>query len=101
MAASLSLTPCSLPQLDEHLLTPASISTLEVHGAANTRRSILDRIFKPLVEDSASAGTTLGQVLDGVSAATKKLARFGAPTSPRSNCTQPLVALRETTTVNT
>ncbi|KAL2262782.1 hypothetical protein VTK26DRAFT_76 [Humicola hyalothermophila] len=62
--------------LDEHLLTPASINTLEVHGATNTRRSLLDHIFKPLVEDSAAAGTTLGQIVNGIGAATKKLARY-------------------------
>ncbi|AEO59188.1 hypothetical protein MYCTH_2094326 [Thermothelomyces thermophilus ATCC 42464] len=71
-------TPNSGPtkMLDEHILTPASISTLEVHGATNTRRSLLDQIFKPVLEDTAAAGTTLGQVLDRVGAATKKLARF-------------------------
>ncbi|KAK4100586.1 hypothetical protein N658DRAFT_559626 [Parathielavia hyrcaniae] len=62
--------------LDEHLLTPASISSLEVHGAANTRRTLLDHIFKPVVEQSAHAGTTLGQILDSVGVATKKMARF-------------------------
>ncbi|KAL2015962.1 hypothetical protein VTK56DRAFT_4497 [Thermocarpiscus australiensis] len=66
----------STHMLDEHLLTPASISSLEVHGATNTRRSLLDHVFNPLVEDSAKAGTTLGQVLDRLGAATKKLARF-------------------------
>lgn len=78
----------SCVQLDEHLLTPASINTLEVHGATNTRRSLLDHIFKPLVEDSAAAGITLGQVVNGIGAATKKLSRFGAP-SPIS--THPLL----------
>ncbi|KAL2162344.1 hypothetical protein VTH06DRAFT_7257 [Thermothelomyces fergusii] len=62
--------------LNEHVLTPASISTLEVHGATNTRCSLLDQIFKPVLEDTAAPGTTLGQVLDRVGAATKKLSRF-------------------------
>ncbi|KAK4118925.1 hypothetical protein N657DRAFT_582761 [Parathielavia appendiculata] len=62
--------------LDEHLLTPASISSLEVHGATNTRRSLLDHILKAVVEENAHAGTTLGQVLDRVGVATKKMARF-------------------------
>lgn len=70
-------------QLDEHRLTPASINSLEVHGATNTRRSLLDHVFNPIVEDLAQGGTTLGQVLDRVALATKKLSRFGAPlTSP-------------------
>ncbi|GAB1316184.1 Sorting assembly machinery 50 kDa subunit [Madurella fahalii] len=73
MAASLGLGGSNL---DEHLLTPASINSLEVHGATNTRRSLLDHVIKPLVEDSAIPGTTLGQVLERVGAATKKLSRF-------------------------
>ncbi|KAK3294942.1 surface antigen-domain-containing protein [Chaetomium fimeti] len=62
--------------LDEHALAPASISSLEVHGATNTRKSLLDHVFKPVLEDTAPAGTTMGQVLDRVTAATKKLTRF-------------------------
>ncbi|AEO64479.1 098ef302-66c3-4479-8a8d-9f1054e42a9f [Thermothielavioides terrestris] len=62
--------------LDEHLLTPASINSVEVHGAPNTRRSLLDHVFKPLIEDGTRAETTLGQVLDRIGVATKKLARF-------------------------
>ncbi|KAL2128208.1 hypothetical protein VTI74DRAFT_9520 [Chaetomium olivicolor] len=62
--------------VDEHLLTPASINSIEVHGATNTRRGLLDHIFKPLVEDTAAAGTTLGQVLEHIGGATKKLSRF-------------------------
>ncbi|KAL1843111.1 hypothetical protein VTJ49DRAFT_3058 [Mycothermus thermophilus] len=62
--------------LDEHRLTPASISKLEVHGAPNTRRALLDHVLKPLVDDSAAPGTTLGQVLDRIGEATRKLSRF-------------------------
>jgi hypothetical protein len=64
--------------LNEHALAPASISSLEVHGATNTRKSLLDHVFKPVIDDTAPPGTTMGQVLDRVTAATKKLARFGA-----------------------
>ncbi|KAH6842610.1 surface antigen-domain-containing protein [Chaetomium sp. MPI-CAGE-AT-0009] len=62
--------------LNEHALAPASISSLEVHGATNTRKSLLDHVFKPVIDDTAPPGTTMGQVLDRVNAATKKLARF-------------------------
>ncbi|KAL2265954.1 hypothetical protein VTJ83DRAFT_5306 [Remersonia thermophila] len=62
--------------LDEHRLTPASISKLEVHGAPNTRRALLDHVLGPLVADSAAPGTTLGQVLDRIGDATRKLSRF-------------------------
>ncbi|KAK4643129.1 hypothetical protein QC761_409930 [Podospora bellae-mahoneyi] len=62
--------------LDEHLLTPATINSIEVHGASNTRRSILDRIFKPLVEDPENLSSTLGESLERVGAATRRLSRF-------------------------
>ncbi|EAQ84725.1 hypothetical protein CHGG_08739 [Chaetomium globosum CBS 148.51] len=62
--------------LNEHALAPASISALEVHGATNTRKSLLDHVFQPVIEDTAPPGTTMGQVLDRITAATKKLSRF-------------------------
>ncbi|KAK0662567.1 surface antigen-domain-containing protein [Cercophora samala] len=62
--------------LDEHLLTPAAINSIEVHGALNTRRSILDGIFKPLVEGPENSTSTLGETLERVGAATRKLSRF-------------------------
>jgi len=66
-------------QLFEHLQRPATINSLEVHGAKNTRKAFLDPIFRPLVEDSRNAGTTLGNVLEGLREATEKLQRFGGP----------------------
>ncbi|KAB5542849.1 sorting assembly machinery 50 kDa subunit [Coniochaeta sp. 2T2.1] len=62
--------------LFEHLQRPATINSLEVHGAKNTRRTFLDPVFQPLVEDSRNAGTTLGSVLQGLKEATDKLQRF-------------------------
>jgi len=50
---------------------------LEIHGAKNTRKAFLDPVFKPLVEESRNAGTTLGSVLQGLKEATSKLERFG------------------------
>lgn len=73
-----SLTALPRAQLDEHLLTPAAINSIEVHGASNTRRSILDRIFKPLVEGPENLSSTLGESLERVGAATRRLSRFGA-----------------------
>jgi outer membrane protein insertion porin family len=70
-------TPGSAPQLSEHLLRPATVNSIEVHGAKNTRKAFLDPIFKPLVEESHNAGTTLGNVLEGLREATAKLQRFG------------------------
>ncbi|KAK4158842.1 surface antigen-domain-containing protein [Cladorrhinum sp. PSN259] len=62
--------------LDEHYLTPASIASVEVHGATNTRRSLLDHVFKPLTDSSTNSNSTLGEVLDRVGVATRKLSRF-------------------------
>ncbi|KAK4201532.1 surface antigen-domain-containing protein [Triangularia verruculosa] len=62
--------------LDGHLLTPASIDTIELHGANNVRRSLLDGIFKSLVEGPENATSTLGEALERVGAATRKLSRF-------------------------
>ncbi|KAK3942614.1 surface antigen-domain-containing protein [Diplogelasinospora grovesii] len=62
--------------LSEQMRTPATINSIEVHGAKNTRRSLLDHVFKPVVEESANAGTTLGDVLERLQKATSKLERF-------------------------
>ncbi|KAK4187056.1 surface antigen-domain-containing protein [Podospora australis] len=62
--------------LDEHHLTPASISSVEIHGATNTRRSLLDHAIKPLVAEGAHAGSTLGDVLERIGVAARKLSRF-------------------------
>lgn len=65
-----------LQLLSDHLQRPATINSIEVHGARNTRKGFLDPIFAPLVGDSRNTGTTLGEVLAGVQAATSKLERF-------------------------
>ena len=72
------LTRSTPPQLDEHYLTPAAIASVEIHGATNTRRSLLDHVIKPLVADPAGSNSTLGEVLDRIGVATRKLSRFGA-----------------------
>lgn len=58
---------------------PATINSIEIHGAKNTRKNFLDPLFQPLVQDSRNAGTTLGDVLAGLQEATTKLERFGTP----------------------
>ena len=70
----------SLPQtqIEAHLLTPATVNSIETHGANNTRRGRLDHVFKPVVEETASPTTTLGEALARISTATQKLTRFGA-----------------------
>ncbi|POS71461.1 sorting assembly machinery 50 kDa subunit [Diaporthe helianthi] len=65
-----------LQLLSDHLQRPATINSIEVHGAKNTRKGFLDPVFAPLVGSSRNAGTTLGEVLAGVQEATSKLDRF-------------------------
>ncbi|TPX17306.1 uncharacterized protein E0L32_012220 [Thyridium curvatum] len=60
----------------EQMSLPATINSIEVHGAKHTRKGFLDPIFQPLVEDSCNAGTTMRQVLEGIQDATAKLERF-------------------------
>jgi len=56
---------------------PATVHSIEIHGAKNTRRGFLDPIFQPLVRDNRNAGTTLGDVLARLEEAVSKLERFG------------------------
>ncbi|KAK1782366.1 surface antigen-domain-containing protein [Copromyces sp. CBS 386.78] len=65
------------PIFEDHLLAPAAVNSIEIHGANNTRRGLLDHLFKPIVEESTSPDTTLGDVLGRISKATQKLTRFG------------------------
>ncbi|KAK3503854.1 mitochondrial outer membrane beta-barrel protein Tob55 [Neurospora crassa] len=65
------------PIIEDHLLTPATVNSIEIHGANNTRRGLLDHVFKPVVEETTSPTTTLGEALARISTATQKLTRFG------------------------
>ncbi|CAK7264239.1 hypothetical protein SEPCBS119000_000887 [Sporothrix epigloea] len=67
----------ALATITEHMLQPATLHTFEIHGARNTRRSLLDPIFQPLVDESRNVGTTLGDVFADVQEAVGKLERFG------------------------
>ncbi|KAK3331891.1 surface antigen-domain-containing protein [Cercophora scortea] len=62
--------------VENNLLTPVALSSISLHGAKNTRRSLLDHVFNPLVRESASADTTFGDVLARLSIANQKLARY-------------------------
>ncbi|ROT42665.1 hypothetical protein SODALDRAFT_304112 [Sodiomyces alkalinus F11] len=64
-------------QLQEQQLAPMTIHKLQVHGATNTRRSLLDPIFSPLVSDAANSGSTLGDVTNRLRDASHKLDRLG------------------------
>ncbi|KAK0644572.1 putative mitochondrial outer membrane beta-barrel protein [Cercophora newfieldiana] len=67
--------PSGLQAIFDNTLAPATIHTVELHGAKYTRRSLLDYIFKPLVESSPNA--TLGDVVARVGTAQSKLSRLG------------------------
>lgn len=64
-------------QLSDHLQRPATINSIEVHGAKSTRKGFLDPLFAPLVNHKKNAGTSLGEVLAGIQEVTDKLERFG------------------------
>ncbi|KAL8420350.1 hypothetical protein RB594_003222 [Gaeumannomyces avenae] len=62
--------------LEQQMGSPATINSLQIHGAKNTRKTFLAPIFDPLVSPENNAGTTLGDVLARLHEATNKLDRF-------------------------
>ncbi|KAM7182961.1 mitochondrial outer membrane beta-barrel protein Tob55, variant 2 [Naviculisporaceae sp. PSN 640] len=64
------------PILDDYTLTPATLRSIEIHGARNTRRSLLDHVFNPVIEESAKGTTTIGELLAQLNQASNKLFRF-------------------------
>ncbi|KAI0532725.1 outer membrane protein, OMP85 family [Xylaria digitata] len=66
-----------LAQLLAHNQTlPVTLSSLQIHGAKNTRKSFLDPLFQPLVEDSRNVSYTLSDLLNEVGGAVLKLQKF-------------------------
>ncbi|KAI1637770.1 surface antigen-domain-containing protein [Biscogniauxia mediterranea] len=55
---------------------PVTLSSIQIHGASHTRRSFLDPLFQPLVEDSRNAGYTLAEMLEQVGSTVEKLHKF-------------------------
>lgn len=79
------------PQLDDYTLTPATLRSIEIHGARNTRRSLLDHVFNPVIEESARGPTTIGELLARLNQALNKLYRLGTKPQPRKRaCPLPL-----------
>ncbi|KAI0408521.1 outer membrane protein, OMP85 family [Xylaria palmicola] len=62
--------------LSQNQTLPVTLSSIQIHGAKNTRRSFLDPLFQPLVEDSRNANYTLGDLLNEVGGAVAKLQKF-------------------------
>ncbi|KAI5919585.1 surface antigen-domain-containing protein [Camillea tinctor] len=67
---------------------PVTLSSIQIHGASHTRRSFLDPLFQPLVEDSRNAGYTLAEMLEQVGSTVEKLHKFAMT---QSTNTHPLV----------
>jgi len=65
-------------QLTEQLRRPATINSIEIHGAKNTRKSFFDPLLTPLVDERRNVNTTLGDVLEGIKGLNAKLERFGS-----------------------
>jgi outer membrane protein insertion porin family len=63
--------------MKEQMQRPASVSSIEIHGARTTRRSFLDPLLKPVVDDNRNAGSTLADVLSSLQEVTSRLQRFG------------------------
>ncbi|KAJ8110186.1 hypothetical protein ONZ43_g5940 [Nemania bipapillata] len=71
-------------QLLSHNQTlPVTLSSINIHGAKNTRRSFLDPLLQPLVEDSRNVNYTLGDLLNEVGGSIAKLQKFGIAKMPR------------------
>ncbi|KAI8628378.1 outer membrane protein, OMP85 family [Xylariaceae sp. FL1651] len=66
-----------MAQLLSHNQTlPVTLSSIQIHGAKNTRKSFLNPIFQPLIEESRNVNYTLADLLNEVGGAVAKLQRF-------------------------
>ncbi|KAI1291349.1 outer membrane protein, OMP85 family [Xylaria venustula] len=66
-----------MAQLLSHNQTlPVTLSSIQIHGAKNTRKDFLHPLFQPLVEDSRNATYTLSELLNEVGGAVSKLQKF-------------------------
>ncbi|KAI0173078.1 outer membrane protein, OMP85 family [Hypoxylon sp. FL1284] len=62
--------------LSHNQTLPVTLSSIQIHGARHTRKSFLDPLFQPLVEDSRNVGYTLGDMLEQVGGVVEKLQRL-------------------------
>ncbi|KAI1821449.1 outer membrane protein, OMP85 family [Xylaria intraflava] len=60
----------------QNLTLPVTLSSVQIHGAKNTRKSFLNPLFQPLVEGSRNANYTLQQLMDELGHAVLQLQRF-------------------------
>ncbi|KAI1097391.1 outer membrane protein, OMP85 family [Jackrogersella minutella] len=66
----------TLDLLARNQTLPVTISSIQIHGAKHTRKSFLDPIFQPLVQDGRNVNYTLGDMLEQVGVAVGKLQNF-------------------------
>ncbi|KAK0628793.1 surface antigen-domain-containing protein [Bombardia bombarda] len=71
-------------ELDDHLLAPVTLRSIEVHGAKNTRRGLLDNLFQPIIEQAASSRITFGDLLRQLNTANEKLGPTTTTSPPSS-----------------
>ncbi|KAK6079456.1 surface antigen [Seiridium cupressi] len=62
--------------LQQNGTLPVSVSSVQVHGAKNTRKSFLNPLFQPLVEGSRSTGYSLAEMLEEIGQVVGKLQKF-------------------------
>ncbi|KAI1497963.1 surface antigen-domain-containing protein [Biscogniauxia marginata] len=62
--------------LSHNRTLPVTLSSIQLHGATHTRKSFLDPLFQPLVEDSRNVGYTLADMLEHVGSTVEKLQKF-------------------------
>ncbi|KAI0390101.1 outer membrane protein, OMP85 family [Xylariaceae sp. FL0594] len=62
--------------LSNNQTLPVTLASIKIHGAKNTRKSFLDPLFRPLVEDSRNVTYTLADLLNEVGGTVQKLQGF-------------------------
>ncbi|KAI2462961.1 outer membrane protein, OMP85 family [Annulohypoxylon bovei var. microspora] len=62
--------------LSQNQTLPVTISSIQIHGARHTRKSFLEPLFQPLVEDSRNADYTLASMMEQVGGTVEKLHKF-------------------------
>ncbi|KAI0204479.1 outer membrane protein [Astrocystis sublimbata] len=62
--------------LSQNQTLPVTVSSIQIHGAKNTRKSFLDPLFQPLVENSQDAHYTLADLLKEVGSTVTTLDKF-------------------------
>ncbi|KAI5856136.1 outer membrane protein, OMP85 family [Durotheca rogersii] len=62
--------------LSQNKTLPVTLSSIYIHGAKHTRKSFLDPLFEPLVQDSRNADYTLADMLEQVGSAVERLHKF-------------------------